>query len=63
MLKQLKGYRTLVFSALIAALGAAQAFDFTKVISNPKAVGYVLLSISVTIAVLRAVTTTPIGTK
>lgn len=57
----LRGYRTLILSAAIAALGFLQAFDFTQIISNPRTIGIILIIIGVLVAVLRAITTTHIG--
>ena len=56
------GFRTLLFSALVAILGVFEAFDWGLVIPE-KYVGIALIVIGAIIAYLRKITTTPIGKK
>lgn len=54
----LKGWKTLIFSGLIALLGVATQFDWTTAV-NPKTAGIILTVIGGISAVLRFVTNTP----
>lgn len=58
----MKGYKTLVYGAVLAALGSMQAFDWVTVVPEGY-VGIVLAVIGAGVVWLRAVTDTPIGTK
>ena len=55
-----KGYRTLFFGALIAALGFAQGFDWVTVIPAGWE-GFVVAGIGALMMYLRKLTDTPMG--
>lgn len=58
----MKGYRTLIFAALLAAFGAAQvALPAVHELIAPAVYGWATLAISVVVAVLRILTTTPVA--
>ncbi len=57
----LKGWRTFLFALLVAALGVAEATDWASIVPDGPAKGWWLLGISLTIAWLRVITTTPPG--
>ena len=59
--RRLKGWRTLLFSLLVAALGVAEATDWAQLIPDGPAKGWTLLAIALGIAWLRVITTTPVG--
>ena len=59
----LKGWKTLMFSVATALFGVAQMTDWGSVIQNPKVAGAVLTGVGVANALLRAITTTPIGSS
>ncbi len=61
MLERLKGFRTVLFALLLATIGVLEATDWASLLPDGPAKGWVLLGISLVIAWLRAVTTTPIG--
>ena len=56
----MKGWKTILFGALVAALGAIQAADIATVVP-PQWAGIVMAGIGAAIMALRAITTTPIG--
>jgi hypothetical protein len=56
----MKGYRTLLFSLAVAAIGVFQTFDWATVVSEEQA-GIMLTAIGVASAVLRFLTSTPVG--
>jgi len=56
----LKGYRTYIIAALMAAFGVMATFDWISVFNDPKA-GMVVLFQALVMAVLRSITTTPPG--
>ena len=58
----MKGWRTLIFNAGVAALGVAAAFDWTSVLAAPYA-GLIVTGIGVVGMILRTQTTTPVGQK
>jgi GH24 family phage-related lysozyme (muramidase) len=60
-LRWLKGWRTLLFSLLLATLGVAEATNWADLVPDGPAKGWVLLAIALTIAWLRVITTTPPG--
>jgi len=60
-LARLKGWRTLAFSLLVAALGVAQATDWASVIPDGPAKGWWLFAIALMVAWLRVITDTPVG--
>ena len=57
----LKGWRTLAFSLLVAAVGVVEVTDWASLIPDGPAKGWTLLAISLAIAWLRVITTTPVG--
>ncbi len=61
LLRLLKGWRTLIFSLLVAALGVAEATDWSQLIPDGPQKGWALLGIALGIAWLRVITTTPVG--
>ena len=61
MSRRLKGWRTLAFSLLVAALGVAEATDWAQLIPDGPARGWLLLTIALATAWLRVITTTPVG--
>jgi len=56
-----KGYRTLLFGALVAVFGFLQTFDWTSVTKDPKILGLITSGIGAVVIVLRYVTTTAVG--
>lgn len=60
--KMLKGWKTLIFSAATALLGVASTMDWTSVLAGPWG-GWVMTGVGIAGAVLRTVTTTPVGQK
>ena len=63
MSRRLKGWRTLTFSLLVAALGVAEATDWAQLIPDGPARGWLLLAIALATAWLRVITTTPVGSS
>ncbi len=59
--RRLRGWRTLLFSLLLATLGVMEATDWASIVPDGPHKGYWLLAIALSIAWLRAITTTPIG--
>lgn len=59
----LTGWKTIIFNVLTAVVGVLMATDFTTVVSDPKTAGYVVMGISIANMVLRAVTSTPVGSS
>lgn len=57
-----KGWRTLIVSLLLAVVGVLQTADWATIV-GPAAVGPVMLGVGAVVAVLRAFTDTPVGTK
>lgn len=55
----MKGFKTLIFGALIAALGTIQAAD-VAVIVPPEYVGLVMTGIGAIVMFLRSITSTPV---
>ena len=58
----MQGYRTLIAAGVVAALGVLQGFDWLTLVSNPKGFGWAAAGTGLLFAVLRAVTSTPLGT-
>jgi hypothetical protein len=56
------GWRTYLLSALTAAFGALAVADWNSFLQDPKA-GWSIIAMSVIMAVMRSVTTTPPGEK
>jgi hypothetical protein len=56
------GWRTYVVSAVTAAFGALAVADWNKFVEDPKA-GWAIIGMSVVMAVMRSVTSTPPGAK
>lgn len=58
----LTGYRTMIVSAVIAVVGALQGLDWVHLLpSDPATVGWVVMGLGAIMAVLRSITTTPMG--
>jgi hypothetical protein len=57
----MKGYRTLLFSLAVAAVGVLQTFDWATVVP-PEQAGVAFTVIGVAAAVLRFLTSTSVGT-
>lgn len=60
--KRVKGWKTMIASALVAAVGVMEAADWSEIVPDENK-GLALMLIGVAFAVLRAVTTTPVGGK
>lgn len=58
----MKGYRTLLFSLAVAVVGVLQSFDWASVIP-PEHTGIALTIVGLAGAVLRFLTSTPVGAK
>lgn len=56
----MKGYRTFIVAALVAAFGVLEMTNWNAFLDNPQA-GVVALISALVMAVLRAITTTPPG--
>lgn len=57
----MKGYRTLIFAALLAGLSAAQlALPSVQALIPPAAYSWATMGVAIIVAVLRVVTTTPV---
>jgi putative chitinase len=56
----MKGYRTLAFNALVAALGFAQSVDWVSIVGSAHA-GWALTAVAVANMLLRAATDGPVG--
>jgi hypothetical protein len=56
------GYRTYIISALTAIFGVLAATDWTSFLNDPKA-GWSIVAMSVLMAAMRSITTTPPATK
>jgi hypothetical protein len=58
----MKGWKTMLVSIVIAVVGVLQSADWATIVS-PQNVGPVMLGIGVLVAVLRAITSTPLGRR
>ena len=58
----LTGWKTLIFSALVALLGVLQAANWVDLLGSSTA-GYVVTAIGILSAVLRMFTSTAVGSK
>ena len=58
----MKGFKTLIFGALIAALGGIQAADLANIVPEPY-IGLVMGAIGLAVMGLRAITSTPVGSS
>lgn len=58
----LVGFRTYLIAALTAAFGALAVVDWNRFLEDPKA-GWSVIAMSVLMAVMRSITTTPPATK
>jgi hypothetical protein len=56
----MKGYRTLLFSLAVAIVGVLQSFDWAMIVA-PEHAGIALTVVGVASAVLRFLTSTPVG--
>ena len=59
----MKGWRTLSWNLALAALGVAQAFDWTTILGATPYTGWVVTGIAAVGMVLRSQTDTAIGQK
>jgi hypothetical protein len=57
----LTGWKTVIFSLVVAVIGVLQTVDWTSLLSDPKRAGIVVTIIGVVSGVLRYFTSTPIG--
>lgn len=58
----LTGYKTVIVAVLVAIIGALQGLDWVNLMpAGSQAVGWVTTALGVIMFVLRAVTTTPLG--
>ena len=55
------GWRTLIASGIVAALGVLQGLDWVTLVTTPSSFGWTAAGGAILFAVLRAITTTPIG--
>ena len=62
MISKFKGWKTLLFSLLTFIVSILQLSDVTALI-DPEYLPYVMAFVAIGTAVLRKVTTTPMGTK
>lgn len=58
--EKVKGWRTMATATSVAVLGVLQSFDLSQIVAKEH-VGYWLLGIGVTMALLRVATTKPMG--
>ena len=58
----LKGWKTLITALVVAVAGVLQSADWATII-RPEHVGPTMLLIAILVAVLRAITDTPVGRK
>lgn len=58
----MKGYRTLLFSVAVAVVGVLQSFDWASVVP-PEQAGIALTVVGIAGAVLRFLTSTPVGAR
>lgn len=56
----MKGWRTLLFAAIVAVLGAVETFDWATVIPQ-QFVGIALMAIGILVGYLRKITNTALG--
>jgi len=56
----LTGWKTLIFSAAVALIGVLQTADWVNLLGSQKA-GIIVTGIGIASAVLRWLTTTPVG--
>jgi hypothetical protein len=57
-----QGWKTLIFSSLVALVGVAESADWVSLLGSETA-GYVLTAVGIVSAALRFLTTTPAGKK
>jgi hypothetical protein len=58
----MKGYRTLLFSLAVSMIGVLQSFDWASVVP-PEHAGIALTVVGVAGAIMRFLTSTPVGAK
>jgi hypothetical protein len=58
----MKGFKTIIFGALIAALGSIQAVDLATIVPE-NLTGLVMGAIGLAIMGLRSITNTPLGSS
>ena len=59
---RIKGWKTVVVSAVLAVVGVLQTADWATIVS-PQRVGPTILGVAILVAVLRSVTDTPVGRR
>jgi hypothetical protein len=59
---RIKGWKTVVVSAVLAVVGVLQTADWATIVS-PSRVGPTILGIAILVAVLRSMTDTPVGKR
>ena len=58
----MNGYRTIIVAIGITVIGALQGLDWVHLLpDNPQAVGAVTTGIGIAMAILRLMTSTPVG--
>ena len=57
-----KGWRTVLLSMALAVVGVLQTADWATIV-GPEQVGPTMLAVAIVVAVLRAMTDTPVGRK
>lgn len=61
-MSSLSGFRTLIVAAVMAMLGVVQSFDWATIIpQNQTWSGIAMIGVGALMAVMRAMTTTPVG--
>ena len=61
MARRLKGWRTILFSLLVATVGVLEATNWADLIPDGPQKGWIILLIGIATAWLRVITTTPVG--
>ncbi len=61
--RRLRGWRTLLFSLVVAGLGVAEATDWARLVPDGPGKGWWLFWIGLGTAWLRVITTGPVGRK
>jgi len=61
ILSRLKGWRTLLWSLLLATIGVLETLDFATLLPESASRGFALIAIAFITAWLRVITDTPVG--
>lgn len=59
----IKGWKTVVFNVVTAAVGALAVMDAGAFTNDPQVLGWIIAGQSVINIILRAITNTPVGHK